>query len=472
MIESDPTEMRLISGGAEPSAFVIAGTHSGVGKTTVTLALLSAIAARGYRVQPFKIGPDFIDTAYHSEIAGRASVNLDLWMMGADKVKKTFSRYCRHADVALIEGMGALYDGENGTARGSAAALSKLIGARIVLVIDIWGMTRSAHALLKGFLSFDSELDFAGFVMNRAGSEQHAEMVRRSLSDRLRALCLGYVLHRSSLAIPERHLGLVTVDENPVHRIDRAAAFSAAHQALDVDRLLPSANSYSAPRPTHCETPPNRVRIAIARDPAFSFYYAENLDALEEAGAELCPFSPTVDPHLPMDVAGVYIGGGYPESFATELASNETLKEQLQQLTMLGMPVYAECGGFMYLGRTLTDFGGGAKAMAGVFPIDTVMDQEHLAIRYVTVSTLADSPLGPTGTKARGQEFHQSRFKSDVRGVSLYSVMTANGEHCEEGLLCNNAAGSYIHLHFASNPDIPHNFVRSCHAWQQKQAIL
>ncbi|MCK1758367.1 cobyrinate a,c-diamide synthase [Bradyrhizobium sp. 137] len=449
------------------SAYIVAGTHSGVGKTTVTLTLLRALAAKGLSVQPFKLGPDFIDTAYHGEITGRPSINLDLWMMGTDNVKNSFERFSDTSDAALIEAMGALYDGEDGTERGSAAFIAKLLDIPVILVIDIWGMTRSAVPLLQGFRSFDANLRFAGFVMNRAGSARHAKMVQDSLPEHLQAMCLGYILHSDELSIPERHLGLVTPDENVVGANARLAALDSGRAGLTIDHLLPvqGGKPRSSQRPSTAAA--DKVRIAIARDQAFSFYYFENLALLEEAGAELCPFSPVSDRFLPADVSGVYIGGGYPESFAAKLASNLPLIKQLRQLTDQALPVYAECGGFMYLGRSLTLFDGTTKPMVGVFPIDIVMDPKHLAIRYVSVRTTVASALGPAGTLARGQEFHQSRIAHGSASAGLYDVTTSSGEQFEHGMLCGGVAGSYVHLHFASNPAIPQNFVRSCLTWSR-----
>ncbi len=451
-------------------AFVVAGTHSGVGKTVVTLILLRALRQRGLAVQPFKIGPDFIDTAYHTEVAGRESINLDPWMMGWDNVERSFNRFTERADIAVIEAMGALFDGQDGSERGSAAELAKRLELPVILVIDIWGMTRSAGALLEGFRAFDPDITLAGFVMNRAGSARHAAMVLDALPPRLRDLCLGYILQRDALAIPERHLGLVTVEENETAAASRMAALEAAGSALDLKRIVPPRDARPLVPAMPAPAAADRVRIAVAHDAAFCFYYAENLEMLRAAGAELCPIHPTVDAHLPPGAAGVYLGGGYPESFAAQLSSNVSLLGELRASAAAGMPIYAECGGFMYLGRTLTGFDGVAEPMAGVFPLDTVMDREYLAIRYVTVRTLADSPLGPAGTEARGQEFHQSRLRAPAPGTTLYDVVTSSGERSRDGLLAGAAAGSYVHLHFVSNPAVPRHFVESCRAWRKRRS--
>jgi cobyrinic acid a,c-diamide synthase len=466
--------VRLRISGADPmsktkqSAFIVAGTHSGAGKTTIALTLIRAFVRKGLKVQPFKIGPDFIDSAYHTEAAARESINLDIWMTGAAHVSDTFSRFSCDADVALVEGMGALFDGENGTERGSAAAIAKLLGIPVVLIVDIWGMTRSVVPLLQGFMSFDPDLSFAGFVLNRAGSERHAKMIEETLPTALKELCLGYVIRKSSLEIPERHLGLLTPQENSGTKDARLAAWDDAGKGLELDRLLAStvkSEGFGLARVRRRS--PKKVRIAVARDDAFCFYYEENLALLEDAGAELCRFSPMSDSVLPDGVAGAYIGGGYPESFAEALNRNSRLGAQLRSLCDSGMPMYAECGGFMYLGRTLAGFEGPPLPMVGVFPVDTVMDNEHLAIRYVAVRTLFDSPLGPSGTEARGQEFHQSRIVSTADCRRLYSVKSSTGEEFDEGMVVNAALGSYVHLHFASNPEIPRHLVETCLYWHR-----
>jgi cobyrinic acid a,c-diamide synthase len=454
-----------VTSSSKPPAIIVAGTHSGVGKTTVTLTLLRAFVSAGYSVRPFKHGPDFIDTAYHGEVAGRNSINLDLWMMGTENVKRAFERYSADADIAVIESMGALFDGEDGTERGSAAYLSKLLDVPVVLVIDIWGMTRSAVPLLQGFLSFDKALKFAGFIMNQAGSARHADMVYAALPPELRKLCLGHVLHRDALHIPERHLGLVTLEENQVEAGVRRVALDNARSGLNLSAILP--RKEPSDRLQRAETPAGirRTRIAIAQDGAFCFYYAENLSLLEQAGAELCPFSPIADVSLPPDIAGVYIGGGYPESFLDALCSNVAMREALRESAAREMPIYAECGGFMYLGQTLTGADRQSASMTGIFPIDTIMDPDHLAIRYVTVRTIVDSPLGPTGIEARGQEFHQSRIVGSPSGKPIYEVTSTTGQQSFEGMLAGAAVGSYIHLHFSSNRELPRHFVESCAAW-------
>ncbi|WP_158890129.1 cobyrinate a,c-diamide synthase [Amycolatopsis anabasis] len=443
------------------SAFVVAATHSGAGKTTATAVLLRRLCERGLRVRAFKIGPDFIDPGYHREITGRPSINLDLWMMGPDGIRRTFTRWAAGAEVCVIEAMGGLYDGENGTETGSAAHVAKLLGLPVVVVVDVWGMTRTAAAILGGLRSFDPELRIAGFVLNRAGSATHAEMVLDALPDELRRLALGHLPRREELRVTERHLGLMTVEENATGAGERAAAQLSAGDALDIDRLLaltrtrlPAAEGGARPAPA-----PARARLAVARDAAFCFYYEENLRALAEAGFELVEFAPTVDKQLPEGADAVYLGGGYPESFAAELGANDRLAAELRDRAAGGMPMLAECGGMMFLARSLTGFDGVRAPMAGVLPIDVVMDRDYLAIKYVEVRTRTRSPFGPAGVRVRGQEFHQSRITAEGLEPDLFEVTTSTGATHRAGYLRHNVLASYLHLYFAADSDLLRNFL-------------
>lgn len=461
-----------------PSGFLVSGTHSGAGKTTVTSLLLGALCDRGLTVQPFKLGPDFIDSAYHADICGRASINLDCWMMGRDGVRASFESWAGEADVSVVEAMGGLYDGSDGTGNGSAAEVAKLLGLPVIVVIDAWGMTRTVAAVLEGLVGFDPRLRIAGCVLNRVGSARHAEMIERALPPRLRRLVIGSVPHCGELEIPERHLGLTTVQEMRHSRSARRPAQKLAAEGLDIDFALRLAgltlDSDREPRPPTAGPERRaggraRACLAIAEDDAFHFYYEENLRLLREAGFELVGFRPTVDPGLPAGVDAVYIGGGYPESFAAELQSNDSLGAELRTRAVAGMPVYGECGGFVYLGRSLIGLDGVRYRMSGVLPIDFTMDPEHLAIAYVGLSTRVDSPLGPAGTSLRGQEFHQSRIVGGDAGCDLYDVTTSDRRGYREGRLFGSVAGSYAHLHLASNPAVAANLMKAARAYRAKQ---
>jgi cobyrinic acid a,c-diamide synthase len=464
------------------AAVLIAATHSGAGKTTVTGVVMAALRGRGLSVQPFKVGPDFIDAAHHAEVCGRPSINLDTWLQGDDGARRSFERWSADADIAVIEAMGGLFDGVDGTGRGSPAEMAKLLGVPVVVVLDVWGMTRTTAPILRGLRDFDPAVRVAGCVLNRVGSPGHAAMVVDSLPDDVRVLVVGSVAASEDLAIPERHLGIVTVQELGASASARAEARERAGSDLDLDRLLeiaaetgqgpPAASgettASASPRPTAPARPPSalspsppaaeRLRMAIAQDEAFHFYYEENLELLRRAGFELVPLRPTADPSLPPEVDLVYIAGGYPESFAAELAANESLAADLRERAAAGLPVYAECGGFIYLGRSLTGFDGETHAMAGVLPLDFKMDREHLSIAYVTATTVADSPIGPAGTTLRGQEFHQSRIVSPTSTDPALYDLTRTDDRCSRaGLARPTIAASYVHLHLASNPEVATN---------------
>lgn len=460
-------------------AILVAATHSGAGKTTATTVILHALRQRGLTVQPFKIGPDFIDPAYHAEAVGRPSINLDVWMMGEDGVRGAYRRWSADADMSVIEAMGALYDGENGGERGSAAQVAKLLDVPVVVVLDAWGMTRTAGAILDGLLAFDPDVRIEGCLLNRVGGDTHASMVVEALRPPLRRLIVGALARRPELEVPERHLGLVTVGENATATAARQAAYVDAGRALDVDRLIrvagarhgeprpagdprPAGELRPAGEPRRPATPPAPVaRLALARDAAFCFYYEENLGLLRDGGFELVPFSPIADPRLPPDVDAVYLGGGYPESFAAELAANRSLAAELRERAAAGTPIYAECGGLMFLGRSLAGFDGRRHVMAGVLPLDVAMDAEHLAIRYVEARLRAPSPLGQPGTVVRGQEFHQSRLAGADLEPTLYDVTASEGQVSRDGYVSRNVVASYVHLHFGSNPQLVANLANA-----------
>lgn len=446
-------------------AFLISGTHSGVGKTTVSFAVMSILHDFGLYVQPFKVGPDFIDPGYHKLAAGRESINLDLWMMGLSNVRRSFAFFSAPADVAVIEGMGALFDGESGTDRGSAGYLAKKLGVPVLLIIDIWGMTRSVVPLINGFMSFDRQVKIAGIIFNRAGSEGHYQMVMNSLPQRIRKLVLGYLPRSDELSVPERHLGLLTLEENAEAVKIKDALLSTAKQTLDINRVLHLFNiKKGGVNKSLADSEPSdkKVRLGIARDKAFCFYYKENLKMLEQAGAELLPFSPLEDANLPDALDGIYIGGGYPESFPDALSKNKGMRRKILELSRSGMPIYAECGGLMYLGRSLKNFDGQKYPMVSVFPVDIEMDKNFLAIKYVEIETTKETLLGPTGTKARGQEFHQSKLVSSDHKNGCYRVTTSHQQVFSEGFRQASVLASYIHLHFKSNPSIPAHFISRC----------
>ena len=446
------------------SAIVIAGTHSGVGKTTVTMGVIGALRRRGHTVQPFKVGPDFIDPLHHREASGRASYNLDGWMLSADTNVQRFDRATSDADVAVIEGVMGLHDGsEGGSDRGSTAEMTRLLDLPIVLVIDAGAMARSAAALIHGFVTFDPAVRFAGVILNNVGGEAHARMIRDAVAGAVPVL--GALPRTADLVIPERHLGLHLPHEARHDYVERLGSLIEEH--VDVDQLLRMTLIERRPAPPpSVETSP-RVRVGIARDEAFCFYYADNLELLEQAGAELVEFSPLREP-LPDGLDGLYIGGGYPELHAAELARNEAAREAVRELAAAGAPIYAECGGLMYLAEHL-ELGEARHAFCGVLPFSTRMPAP-LQIAYVEVNT-SGGLFGP-GQTARGHVFHRSEMVGDHATPCCYQARTSRDDLMEEGYHRGNVLASYTHLHFASAPGLASAFVRRCEEFRQSPRVV
>lgn len=442
---------------------IIAAPASGSGKTTLTLGMLAALRRRGIRVAPFKVGPDFIDPGHHAAAAGRPSRNLDGWMCGEEAVRASFARGCSGAELALVEGVMGLFDGAAGDSdTGSTAEIARWLGGRILLVVDARSQARSAAALVKGFVDFDARLQFAGVIFNRIGSQRHAELLRTALSATpgLPPL-LGCLPRDAMVSLPERHLGLVTAAEQSLDDTPLADLIEAH---IDLDKLLQGA---TAPHPACGHPLPQGerlgergtlpVRIGVARDAAFCFCYAENLERLEQAGAELVFFSPLIDP-LPPRLDGLYLPGGYPEIHLDQLAANRQLLGQLRAAAEAGLPIYAECGGLLLLCAGLND-----QALCGVFPATAQLLPRRKALGYREVCFSADTPLGPAGTRARGHEFHYSELEMPETVARRYRLCRQDGTDLgAEGFSCRNVLASYVHLHFASHPQLAHYFVNFC----------
>jgi cobyrinic acid a,c-diamide synthase len=448
---------------------VIAGTQSGVGKTTVTLGFLSALVRRGLKVQPFKVGPDFIDPGHHTRAAGQVSRNLDGWMLSREANEALFRRQARKADVAVVEGVMGLFDGYDGASEaGSTAQMAKWLGLPVLLVVDARSMARSVAALVHGFASFDPGLTLTGVILNRVGSPTHLEYLQQALASLPGVRCFGGLPRAQELAIPERHLGLATTEDHPLEEayLNHLADWLETH--LDLDGLLAALPPLALPEEQAWDAALPTVRLGVARDRAFCFYYPENLELLARNGAELVPFSPLDDPELPAGLDGIYLGGGYPELYAGRLAENFGLKQALKACAAEGMPIYAECGGLMYLCREIGDLEGQGHPMAGVFPFTVRMLPRLKALGYREVTLTSAGLLGPAGTRARGHEFHYSEIVGEPNGVPRLYRLTPRkgGEGVAEGYCEHNVLASYVHLHFGSNPEVARNLVASCREYK------
>ncbi|HEV2735297.1 MAG TPA: cobyrinate a,c-diamide synthase [Longimicrobiaceae bacterium] len=441
---------------------VLAAPGTGQGKTTVAAALMRLLRDRGLRVAPFKAGPDYVDPTHHRAAAGMASRNLDGWLLPPDTLRALFRRAVtgdREADVAVVEGMMGLFDGRSATSdEGSTAQTAKLLGAPVVLVLDVWTMARTAAAVVKGLHTFDPALPLAGVVLNRAAGPGHHALCRDAILGETDVPVLGWLPADAALAVPERDLGLVLAGEAPLD-LDRLAA--RAGETLDVDGLLAVARAApplpDGPDPLPAPAGERRAVIAVARDAAFDFYYEDNLDLLRDLGAELRFFSPLADARLPEDAGALYLGGGYPELHAARLAANGPMRAAVRAFAARGRPVYAECGGLMYLSEALVDAAGTRHPMAGVVPGASAM-QPRPTLGYRQVVALRDSPIARAGDTVRGHEFHYSAREADA-GEPAYR--RADGAETE-GVIAGprgNVLASYLHLHFATDPRMAERLV-------------
>jgi len=442
---------------------VIAGTNSGVGKTTVAVGLCGALRRAGLRVAMFKCGPDYLDPTYHRRVSGARSQNLDGWMMAREAVLSTFANATTDADIALIEGVMGLFDGVGADSdEGSTAEIAKWLGAPVLLVVDASGMSRSVAAVAHGFASFDPGVHVAGLICNRVGSRGHLDILKTASKQ---VPVVGGLPRDAESGFPERHLGLLTASEDalPEALFDAWARHVAAW--CDMERIRQIAGAApdleaSAAMPVTREV--NLCRIGIAIDDAFHFYYDENLRLLRECGAELVEFSPVHDAGLP-EVDGLYLGGGYPEAHAAALAGNETMRRQIHDFCASGKPVYAECGGLMYLCSAIRLGDGSRHPMAGWFAADAVMNHGLQALGYTEATTTKDCIMGPKGLTFRGHQFRYSTLEWEVKPASAYELTSRRtGNRVEEGYSRGNVIGSYVHGHWASNPEVPRCFIKAC----------
>ncbi|HOV85657.1 MAG TPA: cobyrinate a,c-diamide synthase [Syntrophobacteraceae bacterium] len=459
-------------------AFLLGGTHSGCGKTTLALALMAAFEARDLRVQPFKVGPDFIDTGLHGRVAARESRNLDGWMLSHSYNCELFQERMAGADLAVVEGVMGLYDGYDGlTEAGSSAQMAKRLGLPVILVVDASSMARSAAALVYGYSKFDPDLNLAGVVFNRVGGKGHLEYLKEAMASSLpRVTVFGGIPREEAVRIPERHLGLLTADEAQLTPQWRSKLVELVERHLDLDEILRK-SVYSGPVTAgEKEKPPRSPRpvpIAVAKDAAFCFYYADNFDLLTRWGADLRFFSPLAGETLPPGSAGLILGGGYPELFASRLAGQGRFLAEVRRAAAAGMPVYAECGGLMTLSRSIETLEGEVFPMAGILPFRTRMLSRRKALGYTEVELRSSCLLGEPGQVIRGHEFHYSEIADMDEGESLERVYEIRGrkgsEPRPEGFATGSVLASYIHLHWGSSPGAPRHFTQRCRQFESSR---
>ena len=461
---------------------VIAGVRSGVGKTTIATGIMGALTRRGYTVQPFKAGPDYIDPSYHQIACGVPSRNLDTWLLPRPTVLELYAKAAARRRISVVEGVMGVFDGHSSLdEEGSTAQLAKLIGAPVILVADAAKVARSVAAEVLGYQSFDPDMNIAGVILNGVASERHLEFCKPQIEATTGIPVLGYLPRRAEFEQPERHLGLIPTVEGTVANQWYEAIIAQVEETIDVGRIAEMARQSTPPslsnhpelvegRPLQVyprEPQPKRAVIAVAQDKAFNFYYQDSLDLLEAWGAEIVPFSPIEDESLPKGAGGVYLGGGFPELFAAELSANRPMLESVRQAAERGIPVYGECGGLMYLGRSLTGFDGETRPMAGLLPAVSSMSQSRLSLGYREVEARSDGPLLASGQQVRGHEFHWSTLEQPpAEDESVYRVVNQGGR--PDGFRSGSVWATYVHVHMGSDPRLAPRFVETCAAHSQR----
>jgi cobyrinic acid a,c-diamide synthase len=429
---------------------------------------MAALKRRGRIVQGFKCGPDYIDPTYHTAVTGRPSRNLDTWMLPHDTMREIFLRGSQGSDISVIEGVMGLYDGKDPLSNiGSTAEIAVLLDAPVILIVNVQSMARSAAAVVLGYQKLDERVRIAGVIVNKCGSKGHYEIVKAAIEQECGVSVVGWLGRDDRLDIPERHLGLVpAIERGELNPLFEHAA-DLVESGVDLDTIAALAEgaaklSWPATRLFLDTKPAEGPTIAIARDAAFNFYYPENLDLLEQHGAKLVYFSPLKGEKVPADADGLYIGGGFPEEFAADLASHEEVKADLRARILGELPVFAECGGYMYLTRSITDRAGHSHPMAGIIPAEVKMQQKLAALGYREAKALTDCLLMEEGEVIRGHEFHYSSLSKDGEDYPhVYETKGLRGSG-QEGYCLGNIMAGYTHVHFASNPKVVDRFIAHC----------
>ncbi len=451
---------------------IIAGDRSGVGKTTVTLAILAHLAAQSDRVQSFKVGPDYIDPMFHGAVTGLPCRNLDPVLTSPRYVQDCFNRHAEGADWVVIEGVMGLFDGISNPNEsaflndyGSTAHIARILDLPVVLVLDCSSLSTSIAAIAYGYTNLDPQVNVAGVILNKVASDRHLELLATALAS-IKIPILGVLRREAAVTIPDRHLGLVPSTELLELKQLFARLAHLAKTSFNWDQLLTLLSQHS-PRhsfiPSLCypvtQLP---IKIAVAKDQAFNFYYQDNLDILTELGAELIFWSPLKDRSIPDDIQGLYFGGGFPEMFAQQLADNQQVLQQLKVIIQAGIPTYAECGGLMYLCQQLIDLNQQAWSMVGVIPSDVTM-QAKLTLGYRRAIALQDSALISAQQIVTGHEFHRSKLsKNSARPQWQLQGFHQSSPQLTEGWNINQLHASYLHLHWGETKSQPQRLIQSC----------
>lgn len=458
----------MIEAAALPTAtprVVVAGTSSGTGKTTVACGLMATLRARGRRVQGFKVGPDYIDPSYHALACGRPGRNLDAFMSGSDLIAPLFRHGVGDAEVAVVEGVMGMYDGASGRGElASTAHVAKLLRAPVLLVVNASSMARSAAALVHGFRGWDPDVEVAGVIFNRVGSDHHEEILREAVGS-IGVPVVGALRRDPRIEAPSRHLGLVPAHEREAHsRATLATLAAAIARDVDIDAietLARQAPPLDGPvwSPDPAAATALDARVAIARGPAFSFHYQENVELLGRAGAELLPFDPLLDGALPPDADALVLAGGFPEVFGAELSANASLRADVAAFAASGRPLLAECGGLLFLCSELD-----GHQMCGVLPARAQMGA-RLSLGYREATALRATPWLDSGEVVRGHEFHYSWVEpeSGDEGGAAWTL-AARGRERAEGFVIGGVQASYLHVHWAAFPDVARRFVAAAAA--------
>ncbi len=454
---------------------LLAALKGGAGKTTLTLGLLAAWRELGRVLVPFKKGPDYIDPAWHALAAGCPSHNLDPFLMEGDQILALVARYASQADALLIEGNRGLYDGLDAQGTYSTAELAKFLATPVVLVVDCTMTTRTAAALVLGCQHFDPQVPIKGVILNQVARPRHEALIRSTIERYCGLPVLGAIPRLKCAVFPERHMGLVPPQEHGTASKAVSTARDLAQRYLDLGGLWQVA-CQAPPLP---EVPPlweqaptavKQVTIGVIRDSAFQFYYPENLEALEREGAVLVELSALQDPLLPPELDALYIGGGFPETHALALSQNTGFRYSIKAAAQGGLPIYAECGGLMYLGETL-QVQGEKFPMVGVFPYDFVMGKKPQGHGYTILEAVKDNPYFPPGTILKGHEFHYSQIRPDPGPGASMAFRVDRGEGISdgrEGLIYLNVLATYTHLHALGAPGWAPALVQRARAYQQE----